>query len=186
MWEVMSPDNWKIGQNNIFRKADRGFDAAFAQQVLTEGKHEVTFTILDSPLGCVCQYLGVCDAAHVHKYKQRSSNPNVEEETVAWAFAGSNGYLWVFRSPHEEYSSGVRKHLMPKTQNLAHADKAKRATVKLVVDMETRRLAFQVNKEPMIDADVELPATGVRPFILLSQKDTIGLKVKRVESAPAA
>ena len=44
------------------------------------------------------------------------------------------GILWKFRSPHVEYGSGAMKTAMPKGQNLADPKKAKRLTVKVIVD----------------------------------------------------
>ena len=185
-WEVMKAENWDVKPGIIRRKIGVGMDAAFEDPLPSEGVHEVSFTIVKSPLGCVCLYLGICDAEHVHKYKQRSSNPNVEEEIVAWAFCGACGYLCHFRSPHEEYSSGWRQHAMPKTQNLADTKRAKGAVVKAIVDMDKRTLAFKVNDEELVDAKVELPAS-VRPFILISQTDdTIRMSVTRLETAPPA
>uniref|UniRef100_A0A7S2NAR4 B30.2/SPRY domain-containing protein n=1 Tax=Haptolina brevifila TaxID=156173 RepID=A0A7S2NAR4_9EUKA len=186
-WEVMeeAESRWKRNGNKITRKATSNFDAAFADTVLTDGQYELEFTIVEDKLGCVCQYLGVCDADHVYKREMRSSNPNDEEEEVAWAFSGGPGILWKFRSPHVEYGSGAMKTAMPKGQNLADPKKAKGSTVKLVVDMKQRSLTFQVNKEPVIDAGIELPA-AVRPFVLLAQDETIKLTVKRVDLTPSA
>ena len=186
MWEVMKKENWDVKTSTIRRKVGVGMDAAFADALPAEGRHEVSFTIVKSPLGCVCMYMGVCDSEHVHKYKQRSSNPNDEEEIVAWAFCGACGYLCHFRSPHEEYSSGWRQHAMPKTQNLADDKRARGSVVKAVVDMDKRTLSFQVNDEDAVSAEVQLPPS-VRPFILISQTDdTIRMSVKRLDAATPA
>ena len=82
-------------------------------------------------------------------------------------------------------SCGYRKTLMPETRNLADTKRAKGSTVKAIVDMDKRTLAFKVNKEDTIDAEVALPAV-VRPFCLISQEnDIIRISVKRVESESA-
>ena len=56
----------------------------------------------------------------------------------------------------------------------------KEFNIDILNDNISSGLKIKVNDEPVVDADVQLPG-AVRPFILISQKDTIRLRVKRAD-----
>jgi len=131
---------------------------AVSSVMIKDGVRYFMWTINASALPDGHMFYGVAEAA--------DGEVDGQKPCKTWAFNPPTGNLYVGKKLDEHGSEETRKHFFAdKDESLL--DKSVGAKITMKVDMEVKQLAFSINDSEFIDADVELPAEGVRPWCFL-------------------
>ena len=153
-WSKVGSD-WEVDGSTIIASGMLAEERyALGSKVVRSGKAAFTYTINKVFYADAHMFLGVAEI---------TDDP---EKAETYAFSPATGNLY---NGHQlnEHGDEVRKvHLMAD----AEADltgKQEGSVVTCFIDYDDGTLKFSVNGEDPIDAQVKLPATGVRPWVFL-------------------
>lgn len=147
--------NWEVDGTTVVASgmlAEERF--AVGSKVVRSGKYSFTYTINSAFYPDAHMFLGVAEV---------SDDP---EKATTWAFNPPTGNLYIGEKLNEHGAEKNKTHFFedPKETLL---DRMPGSVIQANVDMDARTLSFSVNGSAPIDAGVQLPVAGVRPWIFL-------------------
>ena len=158
VWAKIGTD-WKAEEGKVISSGMLAEERYAVSSIhVTEGTRYFKFDINASALPDGHMFLGVAAI--------NGGNPDGQAPCQTWAFNPPTGNLYIGAKLDEHGSEQMKKHFFAdKDESLL--DKMPGSNCVAKVDMDAKKLEFSINGNEFIDAGVELPAEGVRPFCFL-------------------
>jgi len=153
-WSFIGSD-WEADGTTLISSGMLAEDRyAIGSKVVRSGTATFTYTINKVFYPDAHMFLGVAEI---------TDDP---EKAKTFGFSPATGNLYIGEQLNEHGSEQMKTHLLadPKADLVG---KQEGSTIVCTVDMDQRKLWFAANGEEPIDAKVELPEDGVRPWVFL-------------------